>query len=200
MRQGFTLIELLVVIAIIALLAAMLFPVFARAREKARQASCASNVKQLALAALMYAGDYDETLPMAIGAASPAGPWWTLIELVQPYTRNAQIARCPNDPQGSVDLSAYSGLGRYSYAWNKAVFAHMPPFGPLGTIITLSQIPYPAETTAFFDGRQEGFAVYTSHRHNDGANVSFLDGHAKWHHRSNPPRGCGDDYYHVIPQ
>jgi len=62
-RNGFTLIELLVVIAIIAILAAILFPVFARAREKARQTSCLSNLKQLSLAILMYAEDYDETLP-----------------------------------------------------------------------------------------------------------------------------------------
>ena len=62
-RKGFTLIELLVVIAIIAILASILFPVFSRAREKARQASCASNQKQLTLALLMYADDYDETLP-----------------------------------------------------------------------------------------------------------------------------------------
>ena len=62
-RRGFTLIELLVVIAIIAILAAILFPVFAQAREKARQATCASNEKQIGLAILMYVGDYDETFP-----------------------------------------------------------------------------------------------------------------------------------------
>ena len=70
MRRGFTLIELLVVIAIIAILAAILFPVFARAREKARQTSCLSNVKELALALLMYSQDYDETIPQRRVAGS----------------------------------------------------------------------------------------------------------------------------------
>src|SRR5213082_1669007 len=79
-RRGFTLIELLVVIAIIAILAAILFPVFAQAREKARQTSCLSNIKQLGLSAMMYVEDYDETYPGGPGVASlwvpgPQGTW-----------------------------------------------------------------------------------------------------------------------------
>jgi len=73
MRRGFTLIELLVVIAIIAILAAILFPVFARAREKARQSSCLSNVKQLDLAVQMYIQDYDEMLPYGQGGLTCGG-------------------------------------------------------------------------------------------------------------------------------
>ncbi|MCX7597678.1 MAG: DUF1559 domain-containing protein, partial [Armatimonadetes bacterium] len=76
MKKGFTLIELLVVIAIIAILAAILFPVFARAREKARQASCTSNLKQIAMAHLMYAQDYDEMLP---GHGNDAVAPWPLM-------------------------------------------------------------------------------------------------------------------------
>ncbi len=72
MRKGFTLIELLVVIAIIAILAAILFPVFAKAREKARQTSCLSNMKQIGLASMMYAQDYDERLP---GSCGPRTDW-----------------------------------------------------------------------------------------------------------------------------
>ncbi len=80
-HRGFTLIELLVVIAIIAILAAILFPVFARAREKARQTSCLSNVKQLGLGFLMYAQDYDERLlPMS----NSGGRWYVIIKLPQP--------------------------------------------------------------------------------------------------------------------
>jgi len=99
-RRGFTLIELLVVIAIIAILAAILFPVFARAREKARQTSCLSNLKQIALASKMYTSDYDERcVPMwAYGVGAPGEPvgriWWTT--LVQPYMKNEQLLVCPS--------------------------------------------------------------------------------------------------------
>jgi prepilin-type N-terminal cleavage/methylation domain-containing protein/prepilin-type processing-associated H-X9-DG protein len=111
-RSGFTLIELLVVIAIIAILAAILFPVFAQAREKARQASCLSNEKQVGLGVLMYVQDYDETWPLAlpstttinssayraIGDLNQFGPktrsfWYNAI---QPYLKNHQIIKCPS--------------------------------------------------------------------------------------------------------
>src|SRR5438270_674257 len=75
-RRGFTLIELLVVIAIIAILAAILFPVFAQAREKARQAACQSNLKQLGLAAMMYTQDYDGTYPIAQYSSPPGVQYW----------------------------------------------------------------------------------------------------------------------------
>ena len=134
MRRGFTLIELLVVIAIIAILAAILFPVFARAREKARQASCQSNLKQLTLGVLMYAQDYDEKFPIATmdtgenvqdvtvpcGAGSTgwcrcgnsAGDWpphqvrarWVHAR-VNPYIKNTQIWVCPS-MGGTVSLAS----------------------------------------------------------------------------------------------
>src|SRR5262245_16026537 len=91
-RSAFTLIELLVVIAIIAILAAILFPVFAQARESARSASSLSNKKQLALAHLMYAQDYDETLcPTAL---TNSGPYWPL--LIMPYIKNKGIYADPS--------------------------------------------------------------------------------------------------------
>src|SRR6056297_3918167 len=102
--RGFTLIELLVVIAIIAILAAILFPVFAQARAKARQASCMSNLKQLGLGFEMYAQDYDEMLPVwGYGNIDNAenGPdegfysWDTVLE---PYIKNVQILKCPSNP------------------------------------------------------------------------------------------------------
>lgn len=108
MRRGFTLIELLVVIAIIAILAAILFPVFAKAREKARQSSCSSNLKQIMLASMSYAQDYDEKMvyfrvatgcPAGAGAAgdsAAAGTVWWWYDLYQPYIKNTQIFICPS--------------------------------------------------------------------------------------------------------
>jgi len=98
-RQGFTLIELLVVIAIIAILAAILFPVFARAREKARQTSCLANIKQIGLGCLMYATDYDSNYPQnwlgQCGNAPTTGGYdWQ--ETTQPYTKNWQLYICPS--------------------------------------------------------------------------------------------------------
>jgi len=101
MRKGFTLIELLVVIAIIAILAAILFPVFARAREKARQASCQSNLKQIGLAAAMYMSDYDQRpCPCRCGTMvdkwgrGPGRIWWS--GLLMPYSKNYQMYACPS--------------------------------------------------------------------------------------------------------
>jgi prepilin-type N-terminal cleavage/methylation domain-containing protein/prepilin-type processing-associated H-X9-DG protein len=100
-RHGFTLIELLVVIAIIAILAAILFPVFARAREKARQASCQSNEKQIGLAIIMYASDYDSCYPHNYLGALPnlctvAPTVYDWMEVTQPYIKNWQIYMCPS--------------------------------------------------------------------------------------------------------
>jgi len=97
MRKGFTLIELLVVIAIIAILAAILFPVFARAKAKARQASCMSNMKQIALAFLMYTSDYDGKFPAVYNDALgyPAGRIiWA--DCIYPYVKNRQLFACPS--------------------------------------------------------------------------------------------------------
>ena len=91
-RRGFTLIELLVVIAIIAILAAILFPVFARAREKARQTSCLSNLKQIGLAVMMYAQDYDECYPEPY---TPFTNWPLWQDTIQPYMKNTQLLICP---------------------------------------------------------------------------------------------------------
>jgi prepilin-type N-terminal cleavage/methylation domain-containing protein/prepilin-type processing-associated H-X9-DG protein len=103
-REGFTLIELLVVIAIIAILAAILFPVFAQAREKARAASCLSNNKQIALAFSMYKQDYDETYPLAADPVS--GLWWD--QTVQPYIKASDVGSILTCPSASTRAFAYS--------------------------------------------------------------------------------------------
>src|SRR5437879_5589180 len=102
--MGFTLIELLVVIAIIAILAAILFPVFAQAREKARQSSCISNNKQVALATMMYSQDYDELYPPAFGYYAGIGWLWNYVGDA-PYN-----AACTNGACGPSWTSGMSGM------------------------------------------------------------------------------------------
>jgi len=114
-RTGFTLIELLVVIAIIAILAAILFPVFAKVREKARQTSCTSNMKQIGLAIVQYQQDYDEVYPTGLQDS-----WWanTWVLNVQPYVKSIAVFHCPDD--SSTTLAApinWAGVG-LSYASN----------------------------------------------------------------------------------
>lgn len=94
-KRGFTLIELLVVIAIIAILAAILFPVFGRARENARRANCQSNLKQIGLGMLQYTQDYDETFPNIVSNNEPYFGW---VQLINPYLKSYQIFQCPSEP------------------------------------------------------------------------------------------------------
>jgi len=177
-RRGFTLIELLVVIAIIAILAAILFPVFAKAREKARQSSCLSNVKQIMLAVLQYAQDYDETLPpgaLATPGPSDADDWY---DLLTPYMKSTQILVCP-----SVRATP-------SYGWNYQEFGYY--YGSFGTgwATQLGQITSPATTILIgdnSDGVDRNRYLYRRDparlptRHNDGGNMGLCDGHAKWY-------------------
>jgi prepilin-type N-terminal cleavage/methylation domain-containing protein/prepilin-type processing-associated H-X9-DG protein len=105
--RGFTLIELLVVIAIIAILAAILFPVFARARENARRASCQSNLKQIGLGVAQYTQDYDESYPIPYSqvTSSPAA-WATWRQIIQPYVKSTQLFRCPSNTRDASDGAA----------------------------------------------------------------------------------------------
>jgi prepilin-type N-terminal cleavage/methylation domain-containing protein/prepilin-type processing-associated H-X9-DG protein len=198
-RRGFTLIELLVVIAIIAILAAILFPVFAKAREKARQTSCLSNVKQITLGALMYAGDYDECLFGHIQGTRntfypPAGLFLNWPQQVYPYVKNQQLFTCPSNPAGlwvyhPTTRDYYFGYGMnywmtYYYYYATGAFSYIKT--PAETIWftdcdyyvvypTYYLYTYPTNTTY----GQSGVARLQL-RHNDGVNVSFVDGHAKW--------------------
>jgi prepilin-type N-terminal cleavage/methylation domain-containing protein/prepilin-type processing-associated H-X9-DG protein len=186
-RRGFTLIELLVVIAIIAILAAILFPVFARAREKARQITCASNHKQMGLAFFMYNADYDETYV--------TNPEWKT--KLQPYIKNTQINYCPSRKmkpwapneempfyygQG-FNIGVPPGWGRRS--WPGFVGAAggadqaAPPrrsSWPSGTAATPV---LPVGNPGLFAGGATCFWACTT-VHNGGSNVLFGDGHVKW--------------------
>ena len=121
-RSAFTLIELLVVIAIIAILAAILFPVFARARENARRSSCQSNMKQIALGIIQYQQDYDEKFPLAMMSPAPGSVLgWSAV--IQPYIKSTQILQCPSEPNpGNNGTPQASGYTDYWYnaslSWN----------------------------------------------------------------------------------
>lgn len=184
-RRAFTLIELLVVIAIIAILAAILFPVFSRARAKAQAASCLSNVKQLGLAFLMYATDYDETFV-------PRANWKSLL---QPYIKSFEINRCPSrnylyEPTdywyygqgyntGAEDGSIRGFDGRTQEMikrpaekilvaeWDRCNAG--PPLKGDGSL---------SSSGLFWGGSTSFWAVCRAH--NDGSNVLFGDGHVKW--------------------
>ncbi len=188
-HRGFTLIELLVVIAIIAILAAILFPVFARAREKARQSSCLSNHKQLALAALQYAQDYDERMaPIGHNVGGTVVAYWD--RMLMPYVKNEQVLICPSYSSGpgigyNAQISSYWGIAktlgefvrpaenimlaesrviRVDYAGG--CYGCCAGFGSSSTRGSYTYGPPDANTAAV--------------RHNGGANFSYIDGHSKW--------------------
>jgi prepilin-type N-terminal cleavage/methylation domain-containing protein/prepilin-type processing-associated H-X9-DG protein len=107
--RGFTLIELLVVIAIISILAAILFPVFAAAREKARETTCASNMKQIGLSIAMYVGDYDELYPMSVMANASNQPTWR--QMIWTYSHSSAITGCPDNPNNVPSMYDSSVMG-----------------------------------------------------------------------------------------
>ena len=187
-RRGFTLIELLVVIAIIAILAAILFPVFARAREKARQTSCLSNLKQLSLGLLMYAQDYDETTPhRRISGEGCAGTLvWQWQHLVYPYVKNEQVFMCPSDAAGQGCGSWPLVPPRASgYGMNGCGIAQTPGFTEMGKIIRPSEMIWIGDgnCNVIRWGTRDPNGLCSANmvaRHNDGVNYAYMDGHAKW--------------------
>jgi prepilin-type N-terminal cleavage/methylation domain-containing protein/prepilin-type processing-associated H-X9-DG protein len=188
MRRGFTLIELLVVIAIIAILAAILFPVFAKAREKARQSSCQSNEKQIALGILMYCQDYDGRFSSQWIRPSVYYCW---PDLVAPYIKNTQVYRCPSNQY----VNGGVGTLKTNYGVNDP---HVTVNGGGVNTVVLDSHQFPSQvlllTDSFATGTQVCPSVYcpvdwpghlsgtfsVGMMHNDGTNCSFIDGHVKW--------------------
>lgn len=211
-RTGFTLIELLVVIAIIAILAAILFPVFARAREKARQTSCLSNLKQLGLGAMMYAQDYDGRVPLltmsypSVYPTAPTGlqnatnsPW---DRCLMPYIKNEQVLMCPSSTDHGWTHTNYTWRVMCDYGMNYQIgsVVQLPTY-PNNLVGDIEKIEKPAEVILFSDDNSafklyiftEWFTLASTRTkvHNDGINLAFCDGHAKW---SKNPAG---DYYNL---
>ena len=124
-NSAFTLIELLVVIAIIAILAAILFPVFARARENARRASCSSNLKQIGLGVIQYSQDYDERMVSGASAIAP-GDDRNWIELLQPYVKSYQVFQCPSNTRNQVVM-------QHAAPGNNSKVSYMAPIDYQGT-------------------------------------------------------------------
>ncbi len=197
-RRAFTLIELLVVIAIIAILAAILFPVFAKAREKARQSSCASNVKQLGLGCMQYAQDYDERLPPRYyrwDPAVPGGPNWH-DHLVYPYIVNGQVSLCPSTQAKSYgynqDYLNYRALALIQSPAETVMIGEVKKsFNDSGgtnwdlSIRAPSTVPNPGTVPATDTDPEPvtGDPIYTPRArgvHNEGGNLGFTDGHQKW--------------------
>ena len=194
-RRGFTLIELLVVIAIIAILAAILFPVFARARENARKSTCQSNLKQLGLGMLQYAQDYDEMFPQLGGPTNINTPslgtfnyyatnnvhWQGWATRIFPYIKNTGVYKCPSNQYNNCGIN-------YAIPWHclNSAGARVDLFNAPQA---MARFLKPSETMMITEegaGGGDQYVLSTQYYaaampHFDGGNVTFVDGHVKWY-------------------
>jgi prepilin-type N-terminal cleavage/methylation domain-containing protein/prepilin-type processing-associated H-X9-DG protein len=209
-RSGFTLIELLVVVSVIVILAALLFPAFAQVRAHARQATCASNLEQIARAGMMYVMDHDERFPSCYSLPTPPyyiDPATTL----QPYIRNSAMFYCPErntvidaclDPAAS--FRPHSRCMGYGYNWGSGLGVTTSVLKGDGLVrwngladigVTLSEVAAPAHCFFYGDTNDRYFltllrdampgvvapsSAYEPPRHSGGNNFDFVDGHVEW--------------------
>ena len=219
-RRAFTLIELLVVIAIIAILAAILFPVFARARENARRSSCQSNLKQTALGFKQYIQDYDELYPVNNNTNTNTGNGgWVVI--LQPYLKSTQIFQCPSDTGAPSAGPNINGFTDYWYnsncaQKNESAFTAVTNTFLMGDGDGSGQglADYNATYDGFIDGNSAVATIHGSFitnwntvlgpgapaaqqqrgsiKHLEGANYAFADGHVKWLRNGRPSNDTGN--------
>jgi len=206
-RRGFTLIELLVVIAIIAILAAILFPVFAKAREKARQTTCVSNEKQIGLGFMQYVQDYDETYPYNYADSIPNAKWGTtgssLVAFLDPYIKSTGVWTCPSNSFKPALRDCYPGRFPpmpYHYSTSGVIIKNDYPDPVTSPPLSMAKVNVPSGTIMMveYDCLANYGEAYTvefgncgwycwntgyplaTRIHSDGANAIWCDGHVKW--------------------
>ena len=180
-RKGFTLIELLIVMAIIAILAGILFPVFFAAKEKARSTLCLNNIKQLCFATAMYIEDYDGWYPLRADLADQNNIIWD--DGLRPYyssgprdrrTTEEALPICPSAEPGTTPVTSY-GPSWLLFGGN--------PWGVSPTYQLskhVNDVTMPSKCAMWME-HYYGFYIYAANRHNNGDNIGFCDGHAKWY-------------------
>jgi prepilin-type N-terminal cleavage/methylation domain-containing protein/prepilin-type processing-associated H-X9-DG protein len=204
--RAFTLIELLVVIAIIAILAAILFPVFARARENARRASCQSNLKQIGIGIMQYVQDYDERVPARWNTGGGGTSYW--MSVIYPYIKSKQVYTCPSAPKVAGGFYPSDDTNGLWTSTDSITYGYSPSMTTGVSGIKITQIDTVADVFTLWDitttgtnvssptaqmqpsaytvtdGRTDMMRVQPG-RHFDGDNYAFADGHVKYLVRSN---------------